>query len=71
MYHIKMCQAISVKQYHADMYLLAISITCKDMYVRACICVDINREEARQSASQAWSSVFRTSTEVAVIFHHL
>ena len=53
------------------MYVLAISVTCKDMYVRACICVDINREDARQSASQAWSSVFRTSTEVAVIFHCL
>ena len=65
-----MYQAISFKQYHTVMYLLAISVTCKDMYVH-CKCVDINREEARQSASQAWSSVFHTSTEVAVIFHYL
>ena len=46
-------------------------MSCKDMYVPAQMYVDINREEARQRASQAWSSVFHTSTEVAVIFHYL
>ena len=48
-----------------------VRVTCKNIYVRACMCVDINREDARQRCSQAWSSVFRTSTEVAVIFHYL
>ena len=53
------------------MYLaISVTMSCKDTYVMV-RSVDINREEARQSASQAWSSVFRTSTEVAVIFHYL
>ena len=60
MYHIKMYLAINVKQCHAKICMYIVS---------ACMCIDINREEARQSASQAWSSVFRTSTKVAVIFH--